>query len=51
VLWVVANLLLAYYPGLSAQLAGNIAKVASMFVASSASFLFLHFLVFNKKVR
>jgi membrane protein DedA with SNARE-associated domain/membrane-associated phospholipid phosphatase len=51
VLWVVAHLLLAYYPGLSAQLAGNVAKVASMFVASSASFLFLHFLVFNKKVR
>ncbi|HEX5851163.1 MAG TPA: VTT domain-containing protein [Rubrobacter sp.] len=49
VLWVVAHLLLAYYPALSAQLAGNIAKLASMFVASSASFLFLHYLVFNKK--
>jgi membrane protein DedA with SNARE-associated domain/membrane-associated phospholipid phosphatase/putative flippase GtrA len=51
VLWGVAHLLLAYYPALSAQLAGNIAKVASMFIASSASFLFLHFLVFNKKGR
>jgi membrane protein DedA with SNARE-associated domain/membrane-associated phospholipid phosphatase/putative flippase GtrA len=49
VLWAVANVLLALYPDLSAQLAGNVAKVASMFVASSASFLFLHFLVFNKK--
>jgi putative flippase GtrA len=49
VLWVVAHLLLAFYPALSAQVAGNIAKLASMFVASSASFLFLHFLVFNKK--
>ena len=34
---------------LSAQVAGNIAKLASMFIASSASFLFLHYLVFNKK--
>jgi hypothetical protein len=49
VLWIVAHLLLTLYPDLSAQLAGNVAKVASMFVASSASFLFLHFLVFNKK--
>ena len=49
VLWIVAHLLLALYPALSAQLAGNIAKLASMFVASSASFLFLHFLVFGKK--
>ena len=49
VLWVVAHLLLAFYPALSAQVAGNIAKLASMFVASSASFLFLHYLVFNKK--
>jgi undecaprenyl-diphosphatase len=49
VLWVVAHLLLAFYPALPAQVAGNIAKLASMFVASSASFLFLHFLVFNKK--
>jgi membrane protein DedA with SNARE-associated domain/membrane-associated phospholipid phosphatase len=49
VLWVVAHLLLAFYPALSAQLAGNMAKLASMFVASSASFLFLHYLVFNKK--
>ena len=49
VLWVVAHLLLTLYPDLSAQLAGNVAKVASMFVASSTSFLFLHFLVFNKK--
>ncbi|CAN5663101.1 hypothetical protein BH18ACT11_BH18ACT11_12950 [soil metagenome] len=49
VLWAVAHLLLAYYPALSAQLAGNVAKLASMFVASSASFLFLHYLVFNKK--
>jgi hypothetical protein len=29
--------------------AGNVAKLVSMFVASSASFLFLHYLVFNKK--
>jgi membrane protein DedA with SNARE-associated domain/membrane-associated phospholipid phosphatase len=49
VLWIVAHLLLAFYPGLSAQLAGNIAKLTSMFVASSATFLFLHFVVFNKK--
>jgi hypothetical protein len=49
VLWAVAHLLLAFYPALSAQVAGNIAKLASMFVASSASFLFLHYLVFNKK--
>jgi putative flippase GtrA len=49
VLWAVAHLLLAYYPALSAQLAGNVAKLVSMFVASSASFLFLHYLVFNKK--
>jgi putative flippase GtrA len=49
VLWAVAHLLLAFYPALSAQLAGNIAKLASMFVASSASFLFLHYLVFNRK--
>ena len=49
VLWIVAHLLLALYPALSAQLAGNIAKLASMFVASSTSFLFLHFLVFGKK--
>ena len=49
VLWVVAHLLLAYFPALSAQLAGNIAKLASMFIASSASFLFLHYLVFGKK--
>ena len=49
VLWVVAHLLLVFYPALTAQLAGSIAKLASMFVASSASFLFLLFLVFNKK--
>ena len=49
VLWVVAHLLLAYFPALSAQLAGNIAKLASMFIASSASFFFLHYLVFGKK--
>jgi putative flippase GtrA len=49
VLWSVAHLLLSFYPALPAQVAGNIAKVASMLVASSASFLFLHFLVFNKK--
>jgi membrane protein DedA with SNARE-associated domain/membrane-associated phospholipid phosphatase/putative flippase GtrA len=49
VLWFVAHLLLALYPALSAQLAGNVAKLASMFVASSASFLFLHFLVFGRK--
>jgi putative flippase GtrA len=51
VLWAVAHALLALYPALSAQLAGNIAKLASMFVASSASFFFLHYLVFNKKDR
>jgi putative flippase GtrA len=49
VLWIVAHLLLAYFPALSAQLAGNIAKLASMFIASSASFFFLHYLVFGKK--
>ena len=47
VLWLVARLLVAYTT-LSPMIGGNVAKVVSMVVASTLSFLFLRFFVFRK---
>jgi putative flippase GtrA len=48
VLWLVAHLLVAYTT-LSPLIGGNVAKVVSMVVASTLSFLFLRYFVFRRK--
>lgn len=50
VLWLVARLLVAHTT-LSPMIGGNVAKVVSMVVASTLSFLFLRFFVFRKTKR
>ena len=47
-LWLVAHGLVAY-TDLSPLVSGNVAKVVSMVVASTVSFLFLQFFVFSPK--
>jgi putative flippase GtrA len=47
-LWLVAHGLRAY-TGLSPLVSGNVAKVASMVVASTLSFIFLRFFVFRSR--
>ncbi len=49
-IWLVAHLLVAY-TSLSPLVGGNVAKVVSMVVASTMSFLFLRFFVFGSKKR
>ena len=44
--WLAANVLESY-AGFSPQVGGNVAKVISMFAASTVSFLFLRFFVFR----
>ena len=50
VLWLIARLLVAYTT-LSPMIGGNVAKVVSMVVASTLSFMFLRFFVFRKTKR
>jgi putative flippase GtrA len=50
VLWLIARLLVAYTT-LSPMIGGNVAKVVSMRVASTLSFLFLRFFVFRRTKR